>query len=84
MDYCTPDQAELKLGESDTVIEELRMYDAGISFNAVKYHIFNAFYEAVGQYGPGVKPLTYLEVKVPILKNEVDFTHKTLKVHIDE
>ncbi|KAK2663251.1 hypothetical protein Ddye_001825 [Dipteronia dyeriana] len=55
------------------------MYDVGIPFIVVKYHIFNAFCETVGQYGPAVKSLTYHEVRVPLLKSEVDFTHENLK-----
>ncbi|KAK2649320.1 hypothetical protein Ddye_016809 [Dipteronia dyeriana] len=83
-----------KLGESGAVKEELRgrvcknfarwMYEAGIPFNTVKYRSFNAFCEAVGQYGPGVKPPTYHEVKVPFLKNEVKATRETLKMHVQE
>ncbi|XP_075103722.1 uncharacterized protein LOC142178291 [Nicotiana tabacum] len=38
------------------------MYDAGLPFNCVNYtDIFSAFIEVVGQYGPGMKPLTYHE-----------------------
>ncbi|KAK2647967.1 hypothetical protein Ddye_015456, partial [Dipteronia dyeriana] len=60
------------------------MYDVRIPFNVVKYRSFNAFCEVVGQYCPGVKPPTYHEVRVPLSKNEVDFTRETLKVHMDE
>ncbi|KAK2635407.1 hypothetical protein Ddye_030199 [Dipteronia dyeriana] len=83
-----------KLGESNTVKEELRgrvyknfarwMYVAGIPFNTVRYRSFNAFCEAIGQYGPGVKPPTYHEVGVPLLKNEVKATRETLKMNVEE
>nr|XP_016476618.1 PREDICTED: uncharacterized protein LOC107798165 [Nicotiana tabacum] len=45
------------------------MYDAGLPFNCVNYtDSFGEFIEAVGQYGPGMKPPTYHEVRVPCLK----------------
>ncbi|OIT32133.1 hypothetical protein A4A49_34741 [Nicotiana attenuata] len=38
------------------------MYDAGVPFNCVNYtDSFGEFIEAVGQYGPGMKPPTYHE-----------------------
>ncbi|KAK2641277.1 hypothetical protein Ddye_023040 [Dipteronia dyeriana] len=60
------------------------MYEAGIPFSTVKYHRFNAFCEAVGQYDLGVKPPTYHEVRVPLLKKEVKATRETLKMHVEE
>jgi len=45
------------------------MYDAGFPFNCINYvESFGEFIEVVGQYGPGMKPLTYHEVRVPHLK----------------
>ncbi|KAK3231279.1 hypothetical protein Dsin_003160 [Dipteronia sinensis] len=85
---------KIKLGETKAVKEELRdhvcktfarwMYDTVIIFNAVKYPSFKPFYEVVGQYGSGVKLLSYHEVRVPLLKKEVELTRKAMKVHDDE
>ncbi|XP_073103834.1 uncharacterized protein [Elaeis guineensis] len=55
------------------------MYDAGIPFNAINYDSFSAVVEAIGQYGPSMKPLTYHKVRVTYLKKEVETTHNLLK-----
>jgi len=58
------------------------MYDAGLPFNCVNYtDSFGEFIEAVGQYGPGMKPPTYHEVRVPCLKKEVEKTDKIVEEH---
>ncbi|XP_075111466.1 uncharacterized protein LOC142181809 [Nicotiana tabacum] len=58
------------------------MYDAGLPFNCVNYtDIFAAFIEAVGQYGPGMKPPTYYEVSGPYLKKEVVEVNKIVEEH---
>ncbi|XP_070028259.1 uncharacterized protein [Nicotiana sylvestris] len=58
------------------------MYDAGLPFNCVNYtDSFGEFIEAVGQYGPEMKPPTYHEVRVPCLKKEVDKTYKIVEEH---
>nr|XP_009763341.1 PREDICTED: uncharacterized protein LOC104215278 [Nicotiana sylvestris] len=56
------------------------MYDAGLPFNCVNYtDSFGEFIVAVGQYGPGMKPPTYHEVRVPCLKKEVEKTDKIIE-----
>ncbi|XP_028062825.1 uncharacterized protein LOC114266138 [Camellia sinensis] len=57
------------------------MYDTGIPFNVVNYNSFGAMVEAFGQYGPGMKPPSYHEVRVPYLQKEVDHTNKTMEDH---
>ncbi|XP_070039695.1 uncharacterized protein [Nicotiana tomentosiformis] len=58
------------------------MYDAGLLFNCVNYtDTFSAFIEAVGQYGPGIKPPTYHEVRGPYLKKEVAEVNKIVEEH---
>ncbi|XP_042404726.1 uncharacterized protein LOC121994909 [Zingiber officinale] len=54
------------------------MYDAGIAFNAVKYDSFKPMIEAIGQYGPGMKPPSYHEVREPLLKEEI--SHNTILI----
>lgn len=80
-----------KIDENDGARKELRnrackafsrwMYDAGIPFNAVNYSSFPVFIEAQGQYGPGMKPPSYHEVRVPLLKNEVESIQSLRKSH---
>ena len=52
------------------------MYDAGILFSVVKHDSFQVFIEVVGQHGPGMKAPSYHEVRVPLLKQEVENTPK--------
>ena len=37
--------------------------------------------EAIGQYGSNIKLLSYHELRVPILKKEVEYTKNLLKNH---
>lgn len=60
------------------------MYDAGIPFNAVNYESFGPMIEAIGQYGPGMKPPTYHEVRVTQLKKEVKHTEDLMKNHKED
>ncbi|XP_042383976.1 uncharacterized protein LOC121976055 [Zingiber officinale] len=60
------------------------MYDAGIAFNAVKYDSFKPMIEAIGQYGPGMKPPSYHEVREPLLKEEINHTMLILKQNEEE
>ncbi|XP_075495987.1 uncharacterized protein LOC142533194 [Primulina tabacum] len=60
------------------------MYDAGIPFNAVNYDSFKPFIEAVGQFGCGMKPPTYHEVRVTCLKKELEHTKLILKEYTDD
>ncbi|CAL5365059.1 unnamed protein product [Camellia sinensis] len=60
------------------------MYDAGIPFNAVNYESFGRMIEAIGQYGPCMKPLTYHEVRVTQLKKEVKHTEDLMKYHKED
>ena len=41
-----------------------QMNDARIAFNVVTFENFQAMIESVEQYGPGLEPPTYHEVKI--------------------
>ncbi|RWR75320.1 hypothetical protein CKAN_00369600 [Cinnamomum micranthum f. kanehirae] len=60
------------------------MYDAGIPFNAVNCDSFGLMIEAIGQYGPSMKPRSYHEVRVPLLKKEIEHTNNLMKGHRDD
>ncbi|RWR76251.1 hypothetical protein CKAN_00468500 [Cinnamomum micranthum f. kanehirae] len=60
------------------------MYDAGIPFNAVNCDSFGPMIEAIRQYGPGMKPPSYHEVRVPLLKKEKEHTNNLMKGHRDD
>lgn len=59
-------------------------YDAGIAFNAATYPSFAKMIEAIGQYGPGMKPPSMHEIRVPLLNNEVEETKKQMEEHKKE
>ena len=60
------------------------MYEAAIPFNAINYDSFNAAIQSIGWYGIGMKPPSYYEVRVPLLKKEVVHTNDIMKSHKEE
>ncbi|XP_052178007.1 uncharacterized protein LOC127791885 isoform X2 [Diospyros lotus] len=60
------------------------MYEAGLSFNAVKYPSFKPMIEAIGRAGPSMKPPSYHEVRVPYLKKELVRTNEIMKSHKED
>ncbi|OIT18874.1 hypothetical protein A4A49_55429, partial [Nicotiana attenuata] len=94
MDCYFPKKMEAKGGEKDVqkiAKDILRnrasrafarwVYDAGLPFNCVNYDTFGDFIEVVGQYGPGMKPPTYHEIRGPYLNKEVEETNKIVEEH---
>ncbi|GMP35730.1 hypothetical protein CsSME_00008071 [Camellia sinensis var. sinensis] len=83
-----------KIDENDLYRKELMeracvriarwMYDAGIPFNAVNYDNFGPMIDAIGQFGPGLKPPTYYMIRVLYLKKEVNHVNKLMKEHRDD
>ena len=55
------------------------MYDAGIPFNAVNYTSLKPAFQAIAEYGVDLKPPSYHEARVPMLKLEKEHTMKILK-----
>ncbi|XP_028095639.1 uncharacterized protein LOC114295567 [Camellia sinensis] len=82
-----------KIDENDPYRKELMqrayvriarwMYDSGIPFNAVNYDSFGPMIEAIGQFGPDLKPPTYHMIRVPYLKKEVG-VNRLMKEHKDD
>ena len=60
------------------------MYDAAIPFNAVNYPSFDVMIESIGQYGVGLKPPSFHEVRVPLLKKEMSDVTKLMKTYEEE
>ncbi|XP_028084973.1 uncharacterized protein LOC114286086 [Camellia sinensis] len=60
------------------------IYDASIAFNAVSYDSFGPMVEAVGQYGPSMKPPSFHEVQVPYLKKELSHTNELMRIQKEE
>jgi len=59
-------------------------YDAGIAFNAATYPSFKGMIQSIGQYGAGMKEPSMHEIRVPLLKNEVEATLKEMENHKKE
>ncbi|KAL2342207.1 hypothetical protein Fmac_010147 [Flemingia macrophylla] len=59
-------------------------YRNGIAFNVAKSKSFKMMVEAIGNYGPHLKPPSYHELRVPLLKKELEYTHDLLKGHEEE
>ncbi|KAJ9566139.1 LOW QUALITY PROTEIN: hypothetical protein OSB04_002105 [Centaurea solstitialis] len=55
------------------------MYDASIPFNAMKYDSLKPAIQAIAEYGVDLKPPSYHEARVPMLKLEKEHTKKLLK-----
>ncbi|KAK8970811.1 hypothetical protein KSP40_PGU013540 [Platanthera guangdongensis] len=55
-----------------------------IPFIAVTYRSFAVMIESIGQFGVGLKPPSYHEVRVPLLNNEVIEIQKMMKNYEDE
>ncbi|XP_075674825.1 uncharacterized protein LOC142644020 [Castanea sativa] len=56
-------------------------YIAGIPFNVACLYEFKWIVEAIGQYSPNMKPPSYHELRVSILKKEVAYTNELLSAH---
>lgn len=60
------------------------IYDCGIPLNAVNYDSFEPMQpmlEVIVQYDPGLAPLSYYQVCVPLFKKEVDNVNKQMEDH---
>ncbi|KAL4614173.1 hypothetical protein ACB092_07G034900 [Castanea dentata] len=60
------------------------LYEAGIPLNAVNFGSFNVAIQSIGRYGIGMKPPSYYEVRVPLLKKEVAHIDDIMKSHKKE
>ncbi|KAH1087150.1 hypothetical protein GLYMA_07G163900v4 [Glycine max] len=76
------------------VVKELKEYMAnkksgttysssgsGLSFNLIKLKSFENMVAAIGQYGPHFPIPSYHDIKVPLLKKEVEYTENLMKGH---
>lgn len=56
-------------------------YQAGLSFNLIKLKSFQDMLSAVGAYGPNLPAPSYHDIRVPLLKKELEYTEELLKDH---
>ncbi|RDY02391.1 hypothetical protein CR513_14151, partial [Mucuna pruriens] len=59
-------------------------YTNGIPFNVARSNSFKLMIEAIGNYGPHLKSPSYHELRVPLLKKELQYTKDMLKGHEEE
>ena len=59
-------------------------YDAGIPFHAITLESFDIMCESIGRFGPGYKPPSMYELRVPLLKKQVEETDKAMLEHKKE
>ncbi|KAI5403024.1 Exocyst complex component S3A [Lathyrus oleraceus] len=52
-----------------------------VAFNVANAKAFKLILEAVGSYGPHLKPLSFHELRVPLLQKELEYTKGLLKNH---
>ncbi|KAL0322430.1 UNVERIFIED_CONTAM: hypothetical protein Sangu_1862300 [Sesamum angustifolium] len=69
------DKAKKKLRENAVQTICRWIYDAGLPFNGIYCESLGLAIEAIGQYGPGVKPPSYYEVRAKYLKKELEHTN---------
>lgn len=53
-------------------------YDGAIPFNLLTLDSFQVMCESIGQFGPGLKPPSMYEARIPLLKKEVEDTEKAM------
>ncbi|GER42501.1 hAT transposon superfamily [Striga asiatica] len=80
-----------RIDENSPYREELRkrayekiarfLYEAAVPLNVVNCPAFGPMIEAVGNYGSGLPPPTYYQVRGPLLKNEKEHVMKMMKEH---
>ncbi|XP_051113152.1 uncharacterized protein LOC127239163 [Andrographis paniculata] len=58
-------------------------YENGIPFNASKSRSYEIMVEAIGQYGSGLKPTSYHQLREPFLEDAVNVTHKLKERHME-
>ncbi|GKV27719.1 hypothetical protein SLEP1_g36855 [Rubroshorea leprosula] len=56
-------------------------YENGIAFNVARSTSFKKMVEAIGQYGPNLRPPSYHELRVSCLNKELEHTKKLLEYH---
>ncbi|KAL6514773.1 hypothetical protein OROGR_020352 [Orobanche gracilis] len=56
-------------------------YECGIPFNAANSRSYEIMVESIGQFGPGLKPPTYHELRLPLLEKAKKETYKLREKH---
>ncbi|GKC47174.1 SCAN domain-containing protein, partial [Tanacetum coccineum] len=75
-----------KKDEREKVCQQIArfFYTSAISFNCVKNPEFRKMVQMIGDYGRGLDPPSYHEMRVTFLKKEVDYTKSLLEEYKNE
>ncbi|KAL5190703.1 hypothetical protein HKD37_04G010081 [Glycine soja] len=79
-------KCETKKGPRDRCINILLAfwYKADLSFNLIKLKSFENMVASIGQYGPHLSIPSYHDIRVPLLKKEVEYTENLMKDHKEQ
>uniref|UniRef100_A0A0R0FZH2 BED-type domain-containing protein n=1 Tax=Glycine max TaxID=3847 RepID=A0A0R0FZH2_SOYBN len=69
------------------IVEELKKYmttKKSLSFNLIKLKSFENMVAVIGQYGPHLPIPSYHDIRVPLLKKEVEYTENLMKGHREQ
>ncbi|XP_019226720.1 PREDICTED: uncharacterized protein LOC109208135 [Nicotiana attenuata] len=61
-----------------------QLRQTGIPFNVARLKSFKEAIDAIGRYGPNLKPPSYHELRIPLLNKEVELTNELLNRHREE
>ncbi|KAL5133726.1 hypothetical protein HKD37_03G007015 [Glycine soja] len=59
-------------------------YQASLSFNLIKLKSFENMIATIGQYGPHLPIPSYHDIRVPLLKKEVEYIENLIKGHREQ
>ncbi|XP_027357050.1 uncharacterized protein LOC113866362 [Abrus precatorius] len=59
-------------------------YQAGLSFNLIKMKSFQEMLTVVGAFGPNLPAPSYHDIRVPLLKKELEYTDSLMKDHKEQ
>ncbi|XP_014617058.2 uncharacterized protein [Glycine max] len=73
------DESEDEFEDSCNAIALAAKTKAGLSFNLIKLKCFENMVVAIGQYGPHLPIPSYHDIRVSLLKKEVEYTENLMK-----
>ena len=70
----------------DTTVQYIAcfFFRNGIPLNLARSISFKLMIGTIGSYGTHLKPPSYHELRVPLLKKELEYTKGLLQVHVEE
>jgi hypothetical protein len=67
-------------GDGEEILEHCKVFFMnGLSFNVARSKSFKVMVDAIGYYGKHLKPQSYHELRVSLLKKELEITKEMMK-----